>query len=343
MKALKILFYIVLSLVALVVLAVLFAPSEKIVERSIVIDAPAEKVYQVLIDNKLSENWDPWLDLDSNQIREYFGEFGDEEYGYSWESEVLGTGKRTLESFEENRSITHDLTLNDWKMDMTAYFNLEPEGESTKVTWGMNSKAGFPFKAMHYMTDKWVGTDYENGLKKLKEFIETSENLDAGVEIGEVEMVSEFGVNYAVVRAEVSFKDMDAFFNGSYGKIYPYLRENGIEPKGPPSAMYYTWDTVASKSNMAVAVPISEVVPMEVEEDSISIGAVEITSNSISHTMIGGYEGSEAAHYALSTWIEENGKVFEMPVMEQYIKGPANETDVTKYETNIIYHFSEAE
>lgn len=343
MKALKILLYIVLALVALIVIAVLFAPSEKIVERSIVIEAPVEQVYQILLDNKLSEEWDPWLDMDSNQIRTYIGEFGDDEYGYSWESEVLGTGKRTLKSYEENKSITHDLVLNDWKMDMTAYFNLEPDGESTKVTWGMNSKAGFPFKAMHYMTEKWVGTDYEKGLKNLKEFIETSEDLGTGVEIGEVEMVSEFGVNYAVIRGEVKFKDMDAFFNGSYGKIYPYLRENGIEPKGPPSAMYYTWDTVGYQSNMAVAVPISEEVPMEAEEDSISVGTVQITSNSISYTMIGGYDGSEAAHNALGAWIEENGKVFQMPVMEQYIKGPANETDPTKYETTIIYHFSEAE
>lgn len=342
MKILKIFLYFILFLVVVLLIAIIAAPSEKVVERSITIDAPIETVYNVLLDHKQSENWDPWSAMDSTVVRTYEGAPGDDKYGYSWKGEKLGTGSLYVTSTEENKSIYQAMNLNDWNMDMTAYFELEPDGEGTKVVWGMKSVAGFPFKVFHYGTEAMMGKDYEQGLKNLKEYIENNDDLGA-VTLADVEMVSEFGVNYAVIRQLVSFKDMEAVFNGGYAKIYPYLAQNGIEPKGPPSAMYYTWDPENSQSNMAVAVPISEYVPVEVEMDSIDIGEVAISDNSIAYTMIGGYEKSEQIHNALGAWIEANNKEYVMPVMEQYIKGPANEQDPSKYETVIIYHFSSPE
>jgi hypothetical protein len=53
-------------------------------------------------------------------------------------------------------------------------FSLEPQGDSTKVTWAMSGGASYVAKIMHvfFNMDKMVGGDFEVGLAKLKTIAE---------------------------------------------------------------------------------------------------------------------------------------------------------------------------
>ena len=340
MKIVKGILYFLLIVIAVFLIAALFAPAEKTVERSITINAPASAVYSQIANFENWKNWDPWFKRDTTQVRTYNGTLGDESYSYSWKSdnEKVGNGMMTMDAFEENMSTSNHITMGDEgkTMEMDAGFKLEADGEATKVTWNMVSKLGFPWKIMHYMTEKWVGPDYEKGLANLKEYVESNPQVESAIE---VEMLTEKGVNYAVVKETISFNDFDAFFGSAYGAIYEYLGKNGVQPMGNPSALYYTWDTINKQTEVAAAVPISDAVTIETKLETIDVGEAAMGSNSISYTMVGNYDGSEAAHNALGAWIAKNNKTYTGPVIEEYIKGPSNESDPSKYVTKISYYF----
>ena len=53
-------------------------------------------------------------------------------------------------------------------------FALEPQGDSTRVTWAMNGHVPFLAKIVHVFVnvDRMVGQDFEAGLAKLKSVAE---------------------------------------------------------------------------------------------------------------------------------------------------------------------------
>ena len=84
MKVLRILLYIVLALVALFLVVGLFAKKDFHMERSAVIDAPKNLVYDQV---RLFSNiriWSPWTGLDKNLQSSIAGEDGAVGAIYSW-------------------------------------------------------------------------------------------------------------------------------------------------------------------------------------------------------------------------------------------------------------------
>jgi hypothetical protein len=67
-----------------------------------------------------------------------------------------------------------DLAVNFSGMDGTGYFDIAPSGSGSKVTWGFGVDMGTnPFRRWKgLMLDRIVGTEYRDGLAKLKERIE---------------------------------------------------------------------------------------------------------------------------------------------------------------------------
>jgi effector-binding domain-containing protein len=53
----------------------------------------------------------------------------------------------------------------------------------------------------------------------------------------------------------------------------------------------------------------------------------------------GGYETIKEAHTVLQTWLKENSIVHKTPVIEEYIKGPADGIDTSQYITRVSYYF----
>lgn len=339
MKVLKGILYFILAIVVILALAALFAPSEKTVERSITIDAPASAVYPMVANFSNWQQWDPWFARDSTQERTYDGEPGEETYGYSWKSEnpQVGNGSMYVTGMEENKNAKYVIKVGEGgqQMEMDGAFNFEEAEGKTTVSWSMTSNLGFPMKIMHYMTEKWVAPDFESGLASLKSLVESMPAKEAK----EVKIITEFGVNYAVVEETVSFDAMDTYFMEAYPAIFGYMEANGVEPKGPASAFYYTWDTANKQTELAAAVAISDAMEEETTEVDIAVGKAQLGANSISYMQLGDYDQSADSHNALGAWMAENSKEFDGPVMEQYIKGPASEEDPANYMTMITYHF----
>ncbi len=178
MKALKIIGIIVLVLVLGVVGFIMSLGGEGKLERTTTINAPVEKVFIVVNDFAYAKDWSPWLQIDPNAVYVYSDNTAGKGANYTWESEdeQVGTGRQEIIESVENELVNTRMVFGDMVGDYTAAFILSPTDGGTEVTWTLVSKAangGVMEKFfVDYISDQVIGPTYEEGLEKLKLFIE---------------------------------------------------------------------------------------------------------------------------------------------------------------------------
>ena len=148
----------------------IFAPSTFLVSRSTVINAPAKKVYDLVVEPKQWANWSEWNRRDPNMQITYKGPpFG---MGAKWEwvSKTEGSGNMEITRVEPDKSVEYSLSFPEYNMKSSGVLRLEPEGSATRITWtNQGDVGGNPLKHYLAMTmDRMVGPDFEKGLANLK-------------------------------------------------------------------------------------------------------------------------------------------------------------------------------
>lgn len=149
-------------------------PSDFRVERSIVIEAPANEVYEQIVDLRKWQRWGVWFKRDPNMRLTYSGNSKDVGMKSEWVSEEEGSGEMQILSLQPNQSLTYSLYFADFEMGSTGEFNLKEEEGRTHVTWSDYGDVGAN-PIYHYfalMMDSMIGPDFEAGLENLKILIE---------------------------------------------------------------------------------------------------------------------------------------------------------------------------
>lgn len=167
----------VVGVVAILLVVVAFLlPRHVTVARSIEIDAPPAVIYPLVADLRRSNEWSPWLELDPDVEITFTGPAEGVGQTMSWNSDNpnVGSGAQSITMLEPDRKVETALDFGD-EGTATAYFDLEPQGSATKVTWGFNMDLGFNPVARYFglMFDRWIGADYEKGLARLKAVAES--------------------------------------------------------------------------------------------------------------------------------------------------------------------------
>lgn len=151
-------------------------PAEYVVTRSITVQAPAEKIFPFLNNQKLAEKWGPWLDVDPQAKMSYSGP--DEGVGAkaSWDSTgQLGTGSATIAEVVANQKVRILLEYTKpMSMQQVSDYLLEAKDGGTLVTWRVEGRNTFPGRVMCLFMnmDKMVGGMFEKGLSQLKNMVE---------------------------------------------------------------------------------------------------------------------------------------------------------------------------
>jgi uncharacterized protein YndB with AHSA1/START domain len=176
-------FYIVLGIgavmitaIVVVILIALTKPKQFRVERSININAPAEKIFPLLEDLKQQRQWSPWEQKDPDMKRVYTG--ADKGVGaiYEWDgNREIGAGRQEITAVTPHSRI--DVTM-DFFRPMKAKNRIEyllrPAGSGTHVTWAIQGPMLFMSKVMSvFMSfEKMIGSEFEKGLVQLKALAE---------------------------------------------------------------------------------------------------------------------------------------------------------------------------
>ena len=142
------------------------------VERSASIKAPPEKIFALINDFQSWDLWSPWEKKDPAMKRSFSGPTSGKGAVYEWEGNSnVGKGRMEIADTSPPSALTLKL---DFVKPMEAHnvvdFTLEPDGDSTRITWAMHGPVPYLAKIMHVFldVDSMVGKDFEAGLANLK-------------------------------------------------------------------------------------------------------------------------------------------------------------------------------
>jgi len=176
MKVLKWLMAVLGVLIVVLVIGGLLLSPKFTVTRSIVVNAPADKIFPLVADPRGWKQWSVWNKRDPAMQIEYSGPPSGAGAKWSWHSKSEGDGAMLFTAAEPNKRVGFDLTFVDFGTTSKGELVFAPEGSGTRVTWTMNGDIG-KNPLFHWIAlgaDGMVGKDFEAGLEGLKAAAEKS-------------------------------------------------------------------------------------------------------------------------------------------------------------------------
>jgi predicted transcriptional regulator YdeE len=153
------------------------------IQKSIEIQKSVQDVFQIISDFSKWNNWSPWIQCEPTAKTELKGQPGQIQQTIDWVGEVIGAGRMTLVNLQKDRRVESKLEFFvPFKNEGSANFELSETGPGRcQVTW--TSEMGWPVFLFFLkgMMSAYIGSDFERGLKMLKEFCETGHVVSKAV------------------------------------------------------------------------------------------------------------------------------------------------------------------
>ncbi|PIF46440.1 polyketide cyclase/dehydrase/lipid transport protein [Chryseobacterium sp. 52] len=178
MKVLRWTIIVLASILIIWMAAAALISGDCVYEKSITINAPAEKVWRHTNTLKAMDQWSPWNDIDPGMKKNWTGTTGQPGEKLCWASEKdeAGKGCQEIKKIDAaGKRIDTDIQfLAPYKREAGSYVKIVQEGNGSKVTWGFTSKIPFPFTVMKVFMnmENAIGKDYQKGLLRLKDLSE---------------------------------------------------------------------------------------------------------------------------------------------------------------------------
>lgn len=165
---------IAIALAVLIAVLLIYAstkPDNFHVERSVMIKAPADKIFPLINDLHKWDAWTPY-NKDSAMKKAFSGSESGQGAHYAWEgNKEVGKGEITLVATTPPNKLAFDLhMITPFEGRNKATFTLDAAGDTTKVTWSLDDKHNLMLKTMTIFMnmDNMIGKDFEVGLVRLK-------------------------------------------------------------------------------------------------------------------------------------------------------------------------------
>ena len=171
LKTLAIIGVVVVVAIAGILLYAATKPDSFRVQRTVLINAPSDKVFPLINDIKAWTVWSPYEKKDPAMKRTYGAVTAGKGATYAWDGDK-NVGQGSMEIVESGpRKIVIKLDfLKPFEAHNMAEFLLEPKGDSTSVTWAIYGPSPYMSKVIGtFMNiDDMIGRDFEKGLADLK-------------------------------------------------------------------------------------------------------------------------------------------------------------------------------
>lgn len=152
-------------------------PAQFHIERTALIPAPPATVFAQINDFRHWHQWSPFA-RDPQMRVEYLGAASGEGAVYQWAgNREVGEGRATIVESRPAQRVCMQLEfLKPFRATSLAAFDLQAEGEATRVTWGMDGHNGFLGKAFSllFCSDRMVGEAFDTGLRQLRARLESA-------------------------------------------------------------------------------------------------------------------------------------------------------------------------
>ena len=176
MKSIKIVGIAALIITVIVAAFSLAQPAKGHVSKSIVIEASASTVFDVLNDLRNFPAWSPWVVMDPEARYTYEGPASGTGAKMTWQGKALGKGSQWIEESVPGQRIKNVMDFREMNGFFYSIYTLESDPGGTKVTWTYDGEnKGFTGKMRWLFMKGGLGTQFEDGLKDLKRLIEKGE------------------------------------------------------------------------------------------------------------------------------------------------------------------------
>lgn len=320
-----------LSIVALLlVLAVIFVPTQLSVDVSKTIDAKPSTLFNIVNDITLEDQWNPWKEQDTSMVNTY----GDITKGlgasYSWESADMGNGSAKYTEVIKNEKIVSALAF-DGMGGGEAVYHFTPADKGTTARWTLDSKTSRPWNVMNFFIKGNVKKSYNKGLENLEKLAQArgKQGLYRGYQVREETIA---GRTYVIQRAVVPFAKATQYYSQNLGPLFQKIQAAGVVMDGYNSALVYNHDGENGTLDMAAAVPISQDVDIK---DSAS--ETIATRKGLVVDYYGDISTTEPAHMAIDEYMADRQMTFDWPIIEEYVTDPSKEPNPEKWLTRVIY------
>jgi len=222
---------------------------------SIDIDAPTSRVREIVSDFTTWPTWSPWLIMEPDCTLSYKGIPAELGHGYDWEGDKVGAGGMVMTNLDANRMESDLQFLKPWKSQADIAFDFEAVGENkTHVKWHMDSSLPF---FMFFMVNKMkamIGSDYDRGLRMLKDYIESGSIESSTTIDGMVDVPSAL---YAGKSFSSSMENIGDSMAKAFPEVYSAVTEKGVEPAGMPFSIYNKMDMANQSCDYTAAIPLA--------------------------------------------------------------------------------------
>ncbi|HSU28239.1 MAG TPA: SRPBCC family protein [Chitinophagaceae bacterium] len=337
MKYLRLTGILLLVILALVTVLALIMPQRQRVKKTILLKAPASRVYEYLASLENFSKWSVWDRRDSTSKHVLTGQDGTVGVVSSWKGdpEISGEGNISITSLLPNKKIAYSIHFSTPKKgNAESEFFLEEMGAETKLTWEFDLATPRPGNIFNIFSnlDKKMGKDFEEGLMNLRTEIEKT-NTGITAKQYDIRAMNFPATSFAQVRQLINMSEELDFFS----KHLPILStetEKANITGGIPHGLFYTWDEANRQTDLGAAIPV----PSGTRLNNPIIQVVNIpASKAVFVDYFGNYDKIYEAHNSIQKYLAGNNLKQKSPVIESYIINPGKEADTTKWQTRIIY------
>ncbi len=333
MKSLKYILFLLLILIIGFCIYVAVQPGSFEVERTRTINAPAQVVFNEVMDFKTWPSWSAWAEADPEMTFKYNDQTSGIGASYSWEDDDgVGVGTMTTLSANKPTDIQQEMQIGDYpKSDISWKFTPQKNG-STDVTWKISGKdLPFGFKAFAVLTggmEKEIGPNYERSLEKLDSLIQ----VDMKRYNIKINGITEYGGGFFLYKTtNANSTNISAKMGENFGAIMQFMGNQKLKQSGMPLTVY---NEMGESIIMSNGIPIKE--RIEIPEDSdISMGYIPKTKV-LKTTLTGNYTNlSEAWGLTMKNIVEKGLEQSEIKPFEIYTNDPGNYPNPADWKTEI--------
>lgn len=336
MKVLKFIGIGLLGLILLIAIIGFILPGKVETERSLLIKASPETLFELINVLPNWEKWSPWKEMDPESKMTYSSPNSGVGAFYTWEGPETGKGKLTITESVPFRLINTNLEF-DGQGNSTAGYIFEPQADGhVNVRWTFSTDmGGNPFMRVFGVIMKSMLNDqFDQGLKKLKEVAEAAPAPQTNMWKGRVEEAQVLDVaelNYFAVRDTASIATISEKLGRAYGMIMEVAAKQKLEPAGAPFAIYYSESN--TQFDFDAAIPLAKAGK---SEGQVKAGK-RASGKAVCVSFFGDYSQTPLAHEKADEFIRNNGKTIVGAPWEEYVSDPGMEKDTAKWLTKVWY------
>jgi effector-binding domain-containing protein len=332
MKFLKWLLIIVLILTALILIIPLFMPATvKISANKEIAVSPSQIFFNVATYTDRG-TWDPWLETDpgaewtGNSKPDYVGSL------FTWNGEKIGTGQEMVDSIIFGKYIAANIRFGKDTKGSPVEWDLEKTDAGTSVTWSLKADAKYPAgRIMLNLMKGSLQSSFEKGLENLKVYLESNPPVLSS--IGKIERSRIAPMFTLVINSKGSMTEMSSQMSELFRKLMTEMQVQGLQMTGAPFCHYLSFDQASGISEYLTGVQVSGK-----GKDAGVVKAVNYPEIEVIQAIHSGpYNDLQTSYNKLMEYIAVNQLMVTGETFEFYFTDPAQEPDITKWQTLIAF------